>query len=111
MQPAVNGSTVTPTNSDICVEGTVIDHQEEPLDDGRIVTATSPDGTAIAAVVDEDGEFSFEEGLYPGLWTFTIDVVKEGEEWEAVTPASFNITLDYSQSDCYQIRFKLRLVS
>lgn len=107
---SANGSTVTPTNSDICVEGTVIDHQEEPLDDGRIVTATSPDGTAIAAVVDEDGEFSFEEGLYPGLWTFTIDVVKEGEEWEAVTPASFNITLDYSQSDCYQIRFKLRRV-
>ncbi len=33
-------SPVTPTNSDICVEGTVIDHEEEPLDDGRIVTAT-----------------------------------------------------------------------
>ncbi|MBX3013168.1 MAG: LysM peptidoglycan-binding domain-containing protein [Caldilineaceae bacterium] len=107
---SANGSTVTPTNSDICVDGTVIDHEEEPLADGRIVTATAPDGTAIAALVDEDGEFSFEDGLYPGNWTFTIDVVKEGEEWEAVTPASFKVTLDYSQSDCYQIRFKLRRV-
>ena len=42
---SANGSTVTPTNSDICVEGTVINHQEEPLDDGRIVTATAEDGT------------------------------------------------------------------
>lgn len=107
---SANGSVVTPTNSDICVEGTVIDHTEQPLDDGRIVTATAADGTAIATAVDEDGEFSFEDGLYPGRWTFAIDVVKEGEEWEAVTPASFDVTLDYSQSDCYQIRFKLRRV-
>ena len=107
---SANGSTVTPTNSDICVEGTVIDHQEKPLDDGRIVTATAEDGTAIAAAVDEDGEFSFEDGLYPGRWTFAIDVLIDGEEWEAVTPASFDVDLDYSQSDCYQIRFKLRRV-
>lgn len=107
---SANGSTVVPTNSDICVEGTVIDHKEKPLGDGRIVTATAADGTAIAAAVDEDGEFSFEDVLYPGSWTFAIDVVKEGEEWEAVTPASFDVTLDYSQSDCYQIRFKLRRV-
>lgn len=107
---SANGSTVTPTNSDICVEGTVIDHEEEPLDDGRIVTATAEDGTAIAAAVDEDGEFSFEDGLYPGRWTFAVDVLIDGEEWEAVTPASFDVDLDYSQSDCYQIRFKLRRV-
>lgn len=100
-------SPVTPTNSDICVEGTVIDHEEEPLDDGRIVTATK-DGVSIAAAVDEDGEFEFEEGLTPGRWTFTIDVVKEGEEWEAVTPASFAVELEYGKADCYQIRFKLR---
>lgn len=105
-----DGTTVTPSNSDICVEGTVINHKEELLDDGRIVTATSADGTSIAVAVDEDGEFSFEEGLAPGRWTFAIDVRKDGEEWEAVTPASFAITLDYSRSDCYQIRFKLRQV-
>jgi len=105
-----NGSTVLPSNSDICVEGTVINHQEKPLDDGRIVTATAEDGTSMATAVDEDGAFSFEEGLFPGRWTFAIDVVKEGEEWEPVTSASFAVTLDYSQSDCYQIRFKLRQV-
>ncbi len=104
------GSTVVPSNSDICVEGTVINHKEELLDDGRIVTATSSDGTAIAVAVDEDGEFSFEEGLAAGRWTFAIDVRKDGEEWEPVTPASFDVMLDYSQSDCYQIRFKLRQV-
>lgn len=107
---SANGSVVVPTNSDLCVEGTVIDHKEELLGDGRIVTATAPDGTSIAAAVDEEGEFSFEEGLYPGDWTFAIDVLKEGEEWEAVTPASFVAPLDYSQRDCYQIRFKLRRV-
>ena len=100
-------SPVTPTNSDICVEGTVIDHEENPLDDGRIVTATMG-GVSIAAAVDEDGEFSFEDGLTPGVWTFAIDVVKEGEEWEAVTPASFAVELAYGNDNCYQIRFKLR---
>lgn len=102
-----NGSGVVPTGNDICVEGTVIDHEEELLDDGRIVTATR-NGTSIAAAVDEDAEFKFEDGLTPGIWNFTIDVVKEGEEWEPVTPASFDVELEYGQDDCYQIRFKLR---
>ncbi|MEZ4868954.1 MAG: SpaA isopeptide-forming pilin-related protein [Caldilineaceae bacterium] len=105
---ATNGSSgVVPTNSDICVEGTVIDHLEKPLDDGRIITATY-NGITLTTAADEDGEFSFEDGLVPGKWNFTIDVRKDGEEWEPVTPASFDVTLDYSQSDCYQIRFKLR---
>lgn len=104
---SVQGSGVTPTGSDICVEGTVIDHVEEPLDDGRIVTA-SYNGVSIAAAVDEDGEFEFDSGLTPGRWNFTIDVVKDGEEWEPVTPASFDVELEYGQDDCYQIRFKLR---
>lgn len=101
------GSGVVPSGSDICVEGTVIDHEEEPLDDGRIVTATF-NGTSIAAAVDEDGEFKFKKDLVPGRWNFTIDVVKDGEEWEPVTPASFDVQLDYDQDDCYEIRFKLR---
>ena len=101
---------VTPTNDDLCVKGIVIDHQEKRLGDGRIVTATAADGTAMAAAVDEDGAFEFENGLFPGRWTFAIDVLKAGEEWEPVTPASFDVTLDYSQSDCYLIRFKLRRV-
>jgi hypothetical protein len=104
---SVLGSGVVPTGSDICVEGTVITHDEKPLDDGRIVTA-SYNGVSIAAAVDEDGEFEFEEGLTPGRWNFAIDVVKEGEEWEPVTPASFDVELEYGQDDCYQIRFKLR---
>ncbi|HRW07146.1 MAG TPA: SpaA isopeptide-forming pilin-related protein [Caldilineaceae bacterium] len=104
---SVQGSGVVPTGSDICVEGTVIDHEEKPLDDGRIVTA-SYNGVSIAAAVDEDGEFEFDSGLTPGRWNFTIDVVKEGEEWEPVTPASFDVQLEYGQDDCYQIRFKLR---
>jgi hypothetical protein len=103
----VYGSGVVPTGSDICVEGTVITHDEKPLDDGRIVTA-SFNGVSIAAAVDEDGEFSFESGLTPGRWNFAIDVVKEGEEWEPVTPAAFDVQLEYGQDDCYEIRFKLR---
>lgn len=104
---SVQGSGVVPTGSDICVEGTVITHDEKPLDDGRIVTA-SYNGMSIAAAVDEDGEFKFEDGLTPGRWNFAIDVVKEGEEWEPVTPASFDVELEYGHDDCYQIRFKLR---
>lgn len=104
---STQGSGVVPSGNDICVEGTVIDHEEEPLDDGRIVTATY-NGISIAAAVDEDGEFEFEDGLVPGRWNFTIDVIKEGEEWEPVTPASFDVELEYNQDDCYQIRFKLR---
>ncbi len=103
----VYGSGVVPTGSDICVEGTVITHDEKPLDDGRIVTA-SYNGVSIATAVDEDGEFKFDSGLTPGRWNFTIDVVKAGEEWEPVTPASFDVQLEYGKDDCYQIRFKLR---
>ncbi|MEZ4621284.1 MAG: hypothetical protein R2867_38085 [Caldilineaceae bacterium] len=104
---STSGAGVVPTGSDICVEGTVIDHREQLLDDGRIVTATH-NGVSMATAVDEDGEFKFEDGLTPGRWNFTIDVVKEGEEWEPVTPASFDVELEYGQDDCYQIRFKLR---
>lgn len=104
---STQGTGVVPSGDDICVEGTVIDHEEKPLDDGRIVTA-SYNGVSIAAAVDEDGEFEFDSGLIPGRWNFTIDVIKEGEEWEPITPASFDVQLDYNQDDCYQIRFKLR---
>lgn len=102
-----NGAGPVPTNQRLCVVGSVIDHEEKPLADGRIVTATS--GTnSLTAAVDASGNFRFEDGLVPGTWTFSIDVQKEGEEWEPVTPASFDVPIDYGRSECYKIRFKLR---
>jgi hypothetical protein len=107
---------------DICVEGTVIDWQEEPLTEGWIVFPTAPDGTSIAGKgpeLDDDGNetnmFSFDsdkDGLYPGEWTFTIDYSGLIGNWESVEPYtdSFTVELEGNGHECVQIRFKLREV-
>ena len=121
--PGDSGTVPPPTPpSNICVEGTVIDWNEEPLTEGWIVFPTAPDGMAIAGKgpeVDDDGEatnkFSFnsdEDGLYEGDWTFTIDYSELVGNWESVEPYtdSFTIPLEANGHECYQIRFKLREV-
>lgn len=107
---------------DICVEGTVIDWNEEPLTEGWIVFPTAPDRMPIAGKgpeLDDDDEatnmFEFnsdDDGLYPGDWTFTIDYSGLEGNWEPVEPyaESFTIPLEANGHDCYQIRFKLREV-
>lgn len=106
----------------ICVEGTVIDWEEEPLTEGWIVYPTDPEGMVIAGKGPEEddkgkasNEFwfnSIEDGLYEGEWTFTIDYSALVGNWEPVEPytESFTIPLKANADDCYQIRFKLREV-
>ena len=96
-----------------CVEGSVINHEEEPLTDGWNIVARplGPDGvpnpdSSILQVSDEDGEFTFDD-LGPGTWEFLIEL-KDG--WEGVTPESFTVTLEYGEKECIEVRFKLRRV-
>ena len=69
------GRSAIQPSGELCVEGVVIDHEENPLDDGWIIVATPYNdagvldpGGAIGAVSsseeDEEGEFSFEEGPF-----------------------------------------------
>jgi hypothetical protein len=108
--PAANQP--VPSGQRICVEGSVIDHEEKPLGDGgRVVTALPKAGGAgPSKPVDKNGKFKFEYGeLSAGLWTFSIDV-KQAEGWAPVTPDSFDVPLAYGQNKCYQIRFKLKQI-
>jgi hypothetical protein len=102
-----------PSGQRICVEGSVIDHEEKPLGDaGRVVTAVPKAGGAAlpGKAVDKNGKFKFEYGeLSAGVWTFSIDV-KQAEGWAPVTPDSFDVPLAYGHNGCYQIRFKLKQI-
>lgn len=104
---AGSDGTIAQANQTICVEGLVIDHTETPLGDGRIVTA-SLEGNALTAAVDGNGKFRFQDGLVPGNWTFAIDLQVPDQEWQPVTPDTFEVPLDYGHAGCFQIRFKLR---
>lgn len=117
---------IGPTPNDkICVVGTLISHDEQPLADGWSVVATPRndqgelDSTrAISAVSNANGDFRFDErpddpgrGIFVGDWQFQVDLAqKDGQEWEAVTPNQFDLALDYGAKDCTRIRFKLRRI-
>ncbi len=103
---------VVPSGQRICVEGSVIDHEEKPLGDaGRVVTATPKvNGASVTKAVDNNGKFKFDYGeLAAGVWTFSIDI-KQADGWAPVTPDSFDVPLAYGQNKCYQIRFKLKQI-
>jgi len=121
--PGDSGTVPPPTPpGDICVEGVVIDWEEEPLTEGWIVYPTDPTGMQIAGKgpeLDDDGNatnmFEFnsdDDGLYPGVWTFTIDYSGLEGVWEPVEPytESFQLEVEANGHECYQIRFKLREV-
>lgn len=105
---------IVPYEQNLCVEGLVITHAEEPLADGRTITATLTGvggGHVVTRTVDASGTFTFENGsLVPGTWTFAVDV-RPDEGWEPVTPAAFDIALAPDPDKCQRIRFKLRQLS
>lgn len=101
-----------------CVEGIVIDWEEEPL--GNIeVTLETPDGTIVSELTDDgeddpadEGEFKFEAPddfpAAPGIYTATVTL--PGPDWEGVTATSFTFEIEAGEDDCVRIRFKLRQI-
>ena len=135
---AANGANGVPIPSGtVCVEGLVIDWQEEPLEEGWIVEARPIDengnvrGNPIVAFPsdddDEKGQFEYAEGdltvngnKYP-YWQFevkfdgtsldpTVDGTYDGlfGDWQGVTPTAMPVYFDTDQDGCVRIRFKLR---
>jgi len=112
---AQSGGTVA---GDFCVEGIVIDWEEQPLADWT-VNLQLPDGSTIITAVsapepesdddDDEGTFKFEAPddftAAPGVYTASIDV-QPG--WSGVTPTSFSFTIDAGKDGCVRIRFKMR---
>jgi len=106
---------------DYCVEGIVIDWEEEPMD-GITVTLTLPDGTEITDVTDDgsddpddEGTFKFEAPDDPVPWAgapgvYTATVTLPGDDWEGVTPTTFSFEIKPNTDGCVQIRFKLRQI-
>lgn len=89
-----------------CVKGTVIDHDERPLE-GFTVTAVGPSGS-FTDVSDEHGVFEFGTDLLTqGTWTFTV-TLKDAYTMTPPYLESLTVNLDYGKTDCTQIRFKLR---
>lgn len=91
----------------LCIKGTVIDHDELPLE-GFDVTATSPDGaTVLTDVSDEHGYFEFLDLPQQGVWTVAV-TLKEAYTPVAPYLQTLSINVDYGKSECVQIRFKLQ---
>jgi len=109
----------------VCVEGSLISHDEKPLTDGWIVGATPRNAQgeldptrAVSEISDNTGYFRFDEwpedpnrGIFVGDWQFQVDIAaKADQEWEPVTPDRFDVSLTYGRKDCVKIRFKLRQI-
>jgi hypothetical protein len=102
-------------SGELCIEGVVIDHEEEPLG-GLVITLTNSVflTTTSAEEPDEDeddpefleGEFEFED-LPVGVFTLTVEVPPG---FEGVTPISFTVELEAGMDDCLRVRFKLRQI-
>jgi len=102
---------------DYCVEGIVIDWEEQPMG-GWTVNLETPGGAVISKDSapkpksdddDDEGTFKFEApddmAGEPGLYTATIDV-KPG--WSGVTATSFTFNIAAGRDGCVRIRFKMK---
>lgn len=120
-----NAQAQTPAG-DYCIEGIVINWEEEPLA-GWTISLTSDISipgaltgnvttTVSAPAPDEDdddpdfekGEFEFDDLLgVEGTYTATIE---SRPGWEGVTPTSFTFPIETGEDDCVKIRFKMARV-
>ncbi len=93
----------------LCVDGLVINHEENPLR-GWIVTASyaGDDGVFEPMTTESgrNGQFHFDLPA-PGRWLFSVTVP---EAWSPVTAPSFEVNVTYGATDCLNILFKLREV-
>jgi hypothetical protein len=88
----------------LCVNGLVINHQEEPLS-GWTVTASNDTGASQTMVSNNNGKVHFDLGE-TGTWNFSIELPPG---WVALTDASFDVNVTYGNADCLDIRFKVEL--
>lgn len=112
--PVVQGKPIRPNQPPLdrlCVEGLVINHEEQPLA-GWNVSATPYDTSGalipnrtLKTTSGPDGTFLFEENLSTGLWHFVIEL-QPG--WAPVTADRFDVPLTYGRYACEQVRFKVR---
>jgi hypothetical protein len=106
---------------DYCVEGIVIDWEEQPLGNIEVTLETPPSnlfpgGEVVTDISDnskdDKGEFKFESpddfAGAPGLYTASVTL--PGPDWEGVTATSFSFRIDAGQDGCVKIRFKLRQI-
>ncbi len=136
MVPALTADAASSATAsgDFCVDGLVIDWEEEVIEEGWFVTAL-PVGVAGDPLVaypseedDEEGQFEFEDedfrdadgNLIAEDWEFTIVFTEaytdsEGNavapligDWEGVTPTTLTVPFEYGADKCVRIRFKLR---
>ena len=110
---AASAGSPPPSGDQLCVVGTVINHEEQPQTDGWTITATpytggvlDPTG-AMTTTSDATGAFQFNP-LTPAQWQIAIDLASQPGEWQPVTPAQFDIVIDYGNASCSRVRFKLR---
>lgn len=91
----------------LCVDGLVINHQEQPLRDWTVTASYLGNGDTAppqTVVTNRNGEFSFELPV-PGRWLFTLALPSD---WIAVTDASFEVDIAYGSTDCVSVRFKVQ---
>lgn len=97
-----DGSSVIALDA-LCVNGLVINHQEQPLSGWTVAASNSDTGASQTMVSADDGTVHFELGE-TGTWRFSIEVPAG---WVALTDASFDVVVAYGNDDCLNIRFKV----
>ncbi len=109
-------------SGDFCVEGIVIDWEEEPLADVAVeleypvLSGGTAFTTTTSATDDNDdldeGEFEFKDldeladPAVPGIYTATVTL--PGPDWVGVTATTFSFSIGDQEDDCVRIRFKLK---
>ena len=117
-----NAQDTSPTGK-FCVEGIVIDWEEEPMADVGIVLTYPIAGGGVYTVTTEsatdddddleEGEFEFKDldeatpPAVPGYYTATVQVPTDGY-WTGVTAETFSFYIGDQEDDCVRIRFKLK---
>lgn len=103
---------------DVCVDGYVINHREQPVDGSqvRLQVWAVPEGATspvMTADVDKDGYFKFK-GLAPGSYDFQLQLPAG---WEGIVPqvgeaglARTGFTQFDASATCYRILFKVRRI-
>lgn len=114
---SAEAQTVPVPPGDYCVEGLVINWEEDPLA-GWAITLTNQSGTVLSTTVsapkpndDDDlakGEFEFKNlPKVPDVYTATIE---SRVGWEGVTPTTISFPINVGEDDCVRIRFKMRRI-
>lgn len=86
-----------------CIQASVISHDERPLGAGFEITATGTE--PVVGTTNGSGVVQFDLAL--GTWTFSIRLP---DDYMAITPAQFDVTILPTFAGCHDVRFKLKRV-